>query len=54
MAGVYAPDVAAALGDRLVALAARAFGERDPELHLLHPERALAREVATVHTRRRS
>ena len=42
LAGVYPPDVAAALGRRLVASAATAFGERDPELHLLDAERTLA------------
>ena len=42
LAGVYPPDVAAALGGRLVALAARAFRDRDPELHLLDAERTLS------------
>ena len=40
--GVYPRDVAFALGDRLVALAARAFAERNPELHRLDAERILA------------
>ena len=42
MAGIYRPEVADSLGRRLVALAARAFLARDPELHLLDAERTLA------------
>ncbi len=42
LAGIYPAGQATALAERLIALAARAFVQRDPELHRLDAERVLA------------
>ena len=42
LAEVFAPDVAAALGTRLLQAAAAAYADRDPDLHRLDQERTLA------------
>jgi len=42
LSGVYSPDQVTELAGRLIALAGRAFADRDPQLHRLDAERTLA------------
>ena len=42
LSGIYSPDAAGQLAERLIRLAAKAFAERDPELRRLDAERTLA------------